>query len=532
MVWSGISLLTRHSFGKRKSSRSMFKRTWWFPNWHLTVSGILLTLIVIIACIVRFWNIGGSLMFLGDQGRDALIVSHLILDKDLVFVGPVTSVGNMYLGPFYYYFMAPFLFLSYPSPVGPAVGVAIVSILTIIILYKFIERLFGTPEALIVSIIFGFSSTIVSYSRFSWNPNLAPFFSVLLLIGLFKVVAEKQYKYWLLVGLSVAALLQLHYVTLLVVPVIGLVWLYSLKDLITTKKVAKNISWSIAAAGVVLLSFFPLFLFDLKHDWLNTKAFLDMFLSGNFQESGPVFAKIQTVLRETHGRGMHIFFETIIGKYRDLNSALYWLTLIGTAGMIIRSKGKKKSFLILVSLFIIVAIFGLSFYTGTVFDHYILYLLPMASILLGLILAVFWRWGAIGKAVVSLALISFLVFNFPRYPFKDGGLNIAFIKKTTDYIHTFVQPGEKYNIMLLSASRDSYGQNYRYFLETDRDRSPVSPDDYLSAETLIVINEEKVAPDPLSLPIYELVVFPTKEASEIIKLPHGPELIVLRAPKD
>ncbi|PIY80937.1 MAG: hypothetical protein COY80_00280 [Candidatus Pacebacteria bacterium CG_4_10_14_0_8_um_filter_42_14] len=510
----------------------MFKRTWWFPNWHFSASGLWLTLIVVIACIVRFWNIDGSLMFLGDQGRDALIVSHIILDKDLVFVGPVTSVGNMYLGPFYYYFMAPFLFFSYPSPVGPAVGVAIVSVLTIIILYKFIDRLFGTPEALIVSIIFGFSATVVSYSRFSWNPNLAPFFSVLLLIGLFKVAAEKQQKYWLLVGLSLAALLQLHYVTLLVVPVIGLTWLYSLRDSVPTKKTSQLAVWTLSAVWVMILSLLPLFLFDIKHDWLNTRAFMEMFSGGSFEQSGPVFAKLETVIRETHGRGMHIFFETIIGKTRDLNSALYWLTVIGTIGLLLKTRGKKKAVIQLVALFIAVAIFGLSFYTGTVFDHYILYLLPMASIILGLILATLWRLGVAAKAVVVLTLVAFLVFNFHRYPFKDGGLNIAFIKQTTDYMHTLVQPGEKYNIMLLSASRDSYGQNYRYFLETDRDRAPVQPDEYLSAETLIIINEEKVAADPLSLPIYELVVFPTKEPSEIIKLSHGPELIVLRAPKD
>src|SRR6185295_6950880 len=90
---------------------------------------LLLAVIVILAAFLRLWNLPATLEFLGDQGRDAMFVSGIFREGNFVFIGPTTSVGDMYLGPFYYYFMLPFLGLSYPSPIGPAYAVAIFNII-------------------------------------------------------------------------------------------------------------------------------------------------------------------------------------------------------------------------------------------------------------------------------------------------------------------------------------------------------------------------------------------------------------------
>ena len=53
--------------------------------------------------------------FLGAEGRDVIIVRTLLVKADPILIGPGTSVGGMYLGPLYYYFMAPFLLLAIAS---------------------------------------------------------------------------------------------------------------------------------------------------------------------------------------------------------------------------------------------------------------------------------------------------------------------------------------------------------------------------------------------------------------------------------
>src|SRR4030042_5563705 len=84
-----------------------------------------LALILLIAAYFRIYKIDEYMTFLGDEGRDVIVVRRLLVNFDPILVGPGTSIGNMYLGPLYYYMMAPFLFLAGFSPVGPAVLVAL-----------------------------------------------------------------------------------------------------------------------------------------------------------------------------------------------------------------------------------------------------------------------------------------------------------------------------------------------------------------------------------------------------------------------
>src|SRR5258706_2554395 len=91
---------------------------------------LLLIIIWAIGAFMRLYKISGYMTFLGDEGRDVIIVKRLLTELHTPLIGPGTSIGNMYLGPAYYYMMAiPLLVFNF-SPVGPAVFIALLSLLT------------------------------------------------------------------------------------------------------------------------------------------------------------------------------------------------------------------------------------------------------------------------------------------------------------------------------------------------------------------------------------------------------------------
>jgi len=92
---------------------------------------IILGIILLIASFCRLYKISSYMTFLGDEGRDVIIVRRLLVEGHPPLIGPGTSVGNMYLGPLYYYMMAPALLLANFSPIGPAVMIAILGIITV-----------------------------------------------------------------------------------------------------------------------------------------------------------------------------------------------------------------------------------------------------------------------------------------------------------------------------------------------------------------------------------------------------------------
>jgi 4-amino-4-deoxy-L-arabinose transferase-like glycosyltransferase len=490
---------------------------------------------------LRLWNFVPSLMFQGDQGRDAIVVRNMLFNHDLVLIGPVTSTGNMYLGPLYYYWMAPFLRLSYPSPVGPAVAIAILSIITIGLMYVLGQEIVGKRAAFFAAILFTFCNVAITYARFSWNPNPAPLLSILLVWALYRAI-HRQHWYWVLVSLCITILIQLHYVTLLTVPAAGTLWLITLWGMIqelrpqnsvppTTTKSKKiktaatlhaasrtvalrRFSPFLAATGLAIVVFLaslaPLVVFDIRHQFLNLKA-LQTFIT---QDKGTVTsltsaAKIARVVKETHGRSLQIFAEQFFGQNRVFNTTLALAVIIGICYFwFVRGKEKWHSGELILVCFLLWAIVGLAFYQSTVFNHYILYLLPVTFLTYGLIGSKLWPriWG---KAIVIIFGIGFLAFNLQHLPLQSVAWQLKDMRATAQTIADRVKPGEKYNIVLLSGSGDIDGQNYRYFLETSP-TPPVTLEHRGEVETLFIINEDQKGKKVTDSPIYEIVVFPTK----------------------
>src|SRR3990167_7615990 len=122
-------------------------------------------ILFVVGLFLRLYKINGFVTFLGDQGRDAIVIKRIITFEHFPANGPPTSIGQVYLGPFYYYFIAPWLWFSNFDPIGPAIGVAILSSIFIVLSYILIKDIFDKKVALFSSILITFSSVIVEFSR-------------------------------------------------------------------------------------------------------------------------------------------------------------------------------------------------------------------------------------------------------------------------------------------------------------------------------------------------------------------------------
>ena len=188
------------------------------------IEAVVIFLILVVAAILRLYKIDQYMTFLGDEGRDALVVKALITKLDPILIGPTTSIGNMYLGPIYYYMMAPFLAVSQLNPVGPVIMVALIGIATVFLIYFFGRQWFGKVAGLTAAALYAVSPVTIIYSRSSWNPNPAPFFSAITIYSLYKILAENKF-WWLIIGAaSLAVALQMHYLATLLIPTFGIFW--------------------------------------------------------------------------------------------------------------------------------------------------------------------------------------------------------------------------------------------------------------------------------------------------------------------
>lgn len=160
----------------------------------------------------------------------------------------------------------------------------------------------------------------------------------------------------------------------------------------------------------------PLVIFDMKHGGTNYLA-LRQLLGGENSittfESTNVLSKMWTIAEETHGRSMQILFDMYIGQQRTRNTIFLAVTLLGLLWLLVKKKHFSKGELIVI-LFVLTAILGTSAYSHSLYDHYVLYVVPAVLLLFGLLGSFVWQRGYIGEVVVVLLLGGFIYQNLPQ----------------------------------------------------------------------------------------------------------------------
>lgn len=500
----------------------------------------LVCVLTLIGGVLRFWNLEASQQFLGDQGRDALVVSRIFTDADLVFIGPVTSIGNMYLGPAYYYFMLPFLWLTYPSPMGPIIAMALLGTVTIPVLYWVGSELLNKRAALIATFFYTFSSIVLAFTRFSWNPNPEPLVMLLLLLGVHRALTKNPWYWTLAIGMF-SVLIQLHYVTLLAGGVIGVFWVFEVVRRLRSRQLTKTFVLSnLVSAMIFGLSLVPLMLFDWKHNWLNLKALQNIFIKEEAfaAEGRSLFERIGAIADQLVDRAELLFFDITLGPDSGVNEVLLAALFVGVCfgawkWFAVRSAKKASDNLGLLMILASagIGVLGLGMYQHPVYIHYITFLFPIAFLVLGFVFDGLLKANALlGSAVMLIFAQFFALHTISTLPYQDAGWQISEIEATANLLVEQLQPGETYDMVLLSSTRDILGSNYRYFLHTTG-RPPAPDAERGDVDVLFIIDEEKKADNVTDLPIYEIVVFPNKQVDAVIEIPDGPTITILRREK-
>lgn len=425
-------------------------------EWKLFLKSYwLIICLTIIGAFLRLYNFHSTLMFLGDQGRDALIVQNLLKHFDPILVGPTTSVGKIQLGPFYYYFMAPFLLLANFDPIGPALAIVFLGIFSIPLFYFVCQKMFGKNLGIIASILYTFSNVVITFTRFSWNPNPLPLLVIFLIYFFHLVYQGKKYQYipWLFVLFAIA--LQLHYMILLTSPAILVLFiLIFLNDKKNRKIILKKTKLAIFFFFILAI---PLILFDLLRDFLNTKGIIEFFQKSNHNTSS-----LSLVLPRFLLRIKQITAGIIDLKNKELKAIFSFLT--SAIFLIYSFLNRQNKAVQIIVLFFFSSLFGLTLYSSDVYEHYLTFFYPISIIVISLVLELIWNQKVLGKIGVSFFIIFIIFTNLKQYRFYEPlGWTISDTRKLSSVIAEDIGK-DAYNIVLLDETKDYRAMQYRYFL--------------------------------------------------------------------
>ena len=473
-----------------------FKRRHW--------SLIFLVAILLIASFFRLYRIRDYLVFLGDEGRDALVWKRMLVDHKFTLLGPTASVGGFYLGPIYYYLTLPFAGATRLDPVGPAYFVALLGIATVYLVYVFGRRYLNQTIGLTAAFLYSFAPLIVRYSRSSWNPNPLPFFT---LAGLMLVYeGTRKNKPWLLLlaGIFLGISWQLHYLALILAPIYIVIVL------------TQNKQFSLRATCYQLLAIFfgwaagfaPFLAFEIRHGFPNTRTIFEFITRPQGAIHPQLFDVFITSIRRTF-----FMFTTVLAT--PDTTWLRLLALTSAAAVISWSIHRHKLLLIWYG----VGMFVFAFYNTGIADYYFGFLFPVPFLMIATLLYVLLRkLNRFGLPVFVAALL-FLSYRQLSQAFFINRPNhqIDQTERIADTVIAQAQ-GRDFNFALISSGNSDHA--YRFFLETKGYR-PLGLEEQVTDQLIIVCEKPEPECKPLGNSLWEIAGFGRSEINTQVTVNPG-----------
>jgi len=464
----------------------------------------LIVAILLIASFFRLYRISDYMEFLGDQGRDVVIVRDFIQQGDLFFIGPQTSIGNMYLGPFYYYLIAPSLLIANYSPVGPSVFVALLGILTTYLIFRFSSSWFGYKSGIIASFLYAISPTVIKYSDFSWNPNVMPFFSLLFFYYLYRAFASGQFSFLLLASLSFIMALNSHYLALLLLIPAFLYWSYHLAILVKKKSAdsRKLIIATLLALAIFVISLIPQILFDIKHQGQNINSIITFFSNRESTVSikayksipnlWPLFQQINTSL--------------LTAKNVPAGTIISLIFIIGLIIVYFKNRHQanfnSKAFFLLL-IWYLSGLIGLGLYKQHIYDHYFGFLFPVVFILFALVIqSLLNQKYTKFIAIITIVWLSYLLLSNNAFRYSPPSQ----LKNVSQIVSFIIQQSDSkpFNFALLA--KQNYDPPYKYFL-SQYQANYFDLHDQMTDQLFVVCEPWQIDCNPINNPQWEVAAF-------------------------
>ncbi|MBI2599824.1 hypothetical protein HYW43_02820 [Candidatus Daviesbacteria bacterium] len=331
---------------------------------------LFLIILIGLGVFLRFYNLPNLYIFGFDEEYQATYAMTLVKDFHPIWIGVSASFLDYYLGPYFTYFTAFWLWISSGDPLITAYVAGITGVITGVAVFFVGWKSFNLTTGVISSLLYMGLPLIVFYDQKYWNPM----FVQLIVLAMFSslLLIRKSAWWWLLFTAAVGAIFETDLAPFPLV-VIG-IWLFIKGKYFLNKKLV------LSCIGVFLLFYWPLLVFDFNHNWSNLTV-LGRY-NRQVKASGARFdpmSKTSSVL-DTMGRFWYL--EPGKSNAQELNIFcnsqrtypsvwLISLSVVLLAYFLYTGFRSKKRELYMLSYFILVSLIFYIVYTGGSFEYYL-----------------------------------------------------------------------------------------------------------------------------------------------------------------
>ncbi len=212
--------------------------------------------------------------FENETARDLTLANQIIDQKELRLKGISSEIGQestqQSFGPLFYYMLA-FSQLIYNHPYSAVLLITLLTLVSVTLLYSLAYQYYGKKLALIAAALFAFNPWVFAFISLNFaTPSFLLPFVTLLYFSLFKIVVDKKDSYLILTAISLAAMLQIHLSSFLLLPITFLFLIFLRPSIFRSK-------YFLFALLSAFLLFVPFFLYTFQQN--STQHIFDFLFS-------------------------------------------------------------------------------------------------------------------------------------------------------------------------------------------------------------------------------------------------------------
>lgn len=400
----------------------------------------------LVASWLRLYQIGQTQPLTLDIARDLIIMKQIASEGRLPLVGPTTSIGEIPIGPGYYYLMAPWLKIANFDPVVLPYAMALMNSLGIMLLFFITRSLLNQKVALIAMIGYGLSWGVVYEARLGWNPSLIPMVSMIFFYLLAKIYVSGRDKLIVPAWILIVVGWQFHATA--VVALIPLLFVIGNRLKYSKDRQVVLLS-TLIGLGLLGLGLGPSFV--AYQNWAEL-----------FNQQA-IVSGTQIADKAVKGIGYSLGF-------RGPSPYTYIIFFLWTIGWfkLVKLRHSQPIYRCLTITYFF-CLGGVSLLPGKIYTHYVAFLFPLAWMMTGvMIVAVSDRYKIKLSWSGAMMVIVFMGLGWPQYSFNQPqSWQLDDYKQVAQDILGDAQD-QSFTIGAIQADGDYLGLGYRYYLDLIR----------------------------------------------------------------
>lgn len=365
---------------------------------------IFLVILITYGLFLRFHNLGNLYIFGFDEEYQATYAMTLVKDMHPIWIGVSASFLDYYLGPYFTYFTAFWLWLSRGDPILTAYVAGAVGVLTVVTVFFIGWKFFNITAGIVSSVLYAGLPLFVFYDQKYWNPMFVQLIVLVMLVSL--ILIKKSPWWWLLFTAAVGAIFETDLAPF-PLALIG-VWLFIKGKYFLNRKLV------LGCLAVFLLFYWPLLVFDYYHNWSNLTVLgrykKQAELAGaKFDPEHKLLSVVNTMSRFWYlspGSSNADELNISCGKKTAPNFWLSGISLILLVSFLEIAFIKKKDSYRLLGYFLIVSLGFYLIYSGGAFEYYLHSFTILFVLAVGVIVSRFKKLRALFYILIAIALLA------------------------------------------------------------------------------------------------------------------------------